>query len=199
MTPIEAAEHALAADRAHDDPAIWITRLPDAEVLARARALEAEGPQGSSPLGRAVRGEGQHRHCRFAHYCGVPRLCLYTADNSARSAAPAGCRCAADRQDQPGSVRDRTGRDAQLRMVCPATCSTRRMFQAVRHPVPRALSPRASFRFALGTDTAGSGRVPAAFGNIVGLKPTLGSVSARGMVPACRSLDTISVFAPIGR
>ena len=36
---------------------------------------------------------------------------------------------------------------------------------------------------------------PAAFGNIVGLKPTIGSVSARGMVPACRSLDTISVFA----
>ena len=49
--------------------------------------------------------------------------------------------------------------------------------------------------FALGTDTAGSGRVPAAFGNIVGLKPTIGSVSARGMVPACRSIDTISVFA----
>ena len=49
--------------------------------------------------------------------------------------------------------------------------------------------------FALGTDTAGSGRVPAGFGNIVGLKPTVGSVSARGMVPACRSVDTISVFA----
>ena len=49
--------------------------------------------------------------------------------------------------------------------------------------------------FALGTDTAGSGRVPAMFGNIVGLKPTIGSVSARGMVPACRSIDTVSVFA----
>ena len=48
---------------------------------------------------------------------------------------------------------------------------------------------------ALGTDTAGSGRVPAAYGNIVGLKPTIGSVSASGMVPACRSVDTISVFA----
>ncbi len=54
-------------------------------------------------------------------------------------------------------------------------------------------------RFALGTDTAGSGRVPAAFGNIVGLKPTRGSVSARGVVPACRSLDTISVFASMRR
>jgi allophanate hydrolase len=48
---------------------------------------------------------------------------------------------------------------------------------------------------ALGTDTAGSGRVPAAFGNIVGLKPTVGSVSATGMVPACRSIDSVSVFA----
>jgi allophanate hydrolase len=49
--------------------------------------------------------------------------------------------------------------------------------------------------FALGTDTAGSGRVPAALNNIVGLKPSLGTVSGRGMVPACRTLDTISVFA----
>jgi allophanate hydrolase len=49
--------------------------------------------------------------------------------------------------------------------------------------------------FALGTDTAGSGRVPAAFNNLVGLKPTKGIFSSRGMVPACRSLDCVSVFA----
>ena len=49
--------------------------------------------------------------------------------------------------------------------------------------------------FALGTDTAGSGRVPAALNNIVGLKPSLGAISSTGMVPACRTLDTISVFA----
>ncbi len=49
--------------------------------------------------------------------------------------------------------------------------------------------------FSLGTDTAGSGRVPAAFNNIVGLKPTLGWFSGRGAVPACRTLDCISVFA----
>ncbi|MGE0023569.1 MAG: allophanate hydrolase [Hyphomicrobium sp.] len=48
--------------------------------------------------------------------------------------------------------------------------------------------------FALGTDTAGSGRVPAAFNNIVGLKPTKGLISARGLVPACRTQDAISVF-----
>jgi allophanate hydrolase len=49
--------------------------------------------------------------------------------------------------------------------------------------------------FALGTDTAGSGRVPAAFNNLVGLKPTRGLLSNHGLVPACRSLDCISIFA----
>jgi allophanate hydrolase len=48
--------------------------------------------------------------------------------------------------------------------------------------------------FSLGTDTAGSGRVPAAFNNIVGLKPTRGLLSTRGVVPACRSLDCVSIF-----
>lgn len=49
--------------------------------------------------------------------------------------------------------------------------------------------------FALGTDTAGSGRVPAGFNNIVGLKPTRGWLSNRGLVPACQFLDCISIFA----
>jgi allophanate hydrolase len=49
--------------------------------------------------------------------------------------------------------------------------------------------------FALGTDTAGSGRVPAAFNNIVGLKPTCGRLSTSGVVPACRSIDCVSIFA----
>lgn len=49
--------------------------------------------------------------------------------------------------------------------------------------------------FALGTDTAGSGRVPAGFNNLIGLKPTLGRISTRGVVPACQTLDCISVFA----
>lgn len=48
--------------------------------------------------------------------------------------------------------------------------------------------------FSLGTDTAGSGRVPAAFNNLVGLKPTKGLLSTRGVVPACRSLDCVSIF-----
>ncbi len=49
--------------------------------------------------------------------------------------------------------------------------------------------------FALGTDTAGSGRIPAGFNNVVGIKPSRGLVSTRGVVPACRSLDCVSIFA----
>ena len=49
--------------------------------------------------------------------------------------------------------------------------------------------------FSLGTDTAGSGRVPAAFNNLIGLKPTRGLLSTKGVVPACRTLDCVSVFA----
>ncbi len=56
--------------------------------------------------------------------------------------------------------------------------------------VARGLVP-----FSLGTDTAGSGRVPAGFNNIIGLKPTKGRFSTQGVVPACRSLDCVSIFA----
>lgn len=49
--------------------------------------------------------------------------------------------------------------------------------------------------FSLGTDTAGSGRIPAAFNNIVGWKPSRGLLSSRGMLPACRTLDCITLFA----
>lgn len=54
---------------------------------------------------------------------------------------------------------------------------------------------RGHVSFALGTDTAGSGRVPAALNGIVGYKPTRGLISTHGVVPACRTLDCIAVFA----
>jgi len=54
---------------------------------------------------------------------------------------------------------------------------------------------RGEVLFALGTDTAGSGRVPAGFNNLVGLKPTPGLVPATGVVPACKTLDCVSIFS----
>ncbi len=52
--------------------------------------------------------------------------------------------------------------------------------------------------FSLGTDTAGSGRVPAAFNNLIGIKPSLGLISTTGVLPACRTLDCVSIFAKNG-
>ncbi|POR35569.1 Urea amidolyase [Tolypocladium paradoxum] len=54
---------------------------------------------------------------------------------------------------------------------------------------------RGTVPFSLGTDTAGSGRVPAGLNNVVGLKPTRGALSTRGVLPACRTLDCVSIFA----
>ena len=76
----------------------------------------------------------------------------------------------------------------------------RNSFNPSSYPGARARAPPSRSRmglasFALGTDTAGSGRVPAAFNNLVGLKPSLGRLSNRGVVPACRSLDCVSIFA----
>ena len=77
----------------------------------------------------------------------------------------------------------------------------RNALRAGSHPgrlelrAPRSRSAAGLVPFSLGTDTAGSGRVPAALNGIVGLKPSLGALSASGVVPACRTLDTISIFA----
>jgi allophanate hydrolase len=194
MKPTEAAEAALAADRAHDDQAIWISRLPDAAVLARARALEQDGPQ-DRPL------------------WGVP---FAVKDNIDVAGMPTTAACPGythmATQTAP-SVQHLLDAGAvlvgktNLDQFATGLVGTRSPYGVPRNVFDASLIPGGSspgsgvavaagiVPFALGTDTAGSGRVPAAFGNIVGLKPTIGSVSARGMVPACRSIDTVSVFA----
>lgn len=192
--PVAAAEAALAADRAHGDPAIWISRCADASVLARARTLAAEGPQGR-PL------------------WGVP---FAVKDNIDVAGMPTTAACAGfayvAQRDAPAVARllaagavlvGKTNLDqfaTGLVGVRSPYGVPRNVFDAARVPGGSSSGSAVAVAagivaFALGTDTAGSGRVPAMFGNIVGLKPTVGSVPATGMVPACRSIDTISVFA----
>ena len=96
---------------------------------------------------------------------------------------------------------------ANLDQFATGLVGTRSPWPVPRNPVDPRLIPGGSSSgsavavahgiasFSLGTDTAGSGRVPAAHVNLVGLKPTPGRVSARGTVPACRTIDTVSVFA----
>jgi len=193
-SPVAAAEAALAADRAHADPAVWITRLPDEAILTRARALQAEGSQG-----RAL--------------WGVP---FAVKDNIDVAGLPTTAACPGfayvPRADAPAVRRlldagavlvGKTNLDqfaTGLVGVRSPFGIPRNVFDAARVPGGSSSGSACAVAagivpFALGSDTAGSGRVPAMFANIVGLKPTVGSVSARGVVPACRSIDTISVFA----
>ncbi|MBV9757262.1 MAG: allophanate hydrolase [Alphaproteobacteria bacterium] len=194
VSPVGAAEAALAADRAYADPAIWITRLPDAAILERARTLETEGPRGRPLWGVTFAVKDN------IDIAGLPTTaaCPGYAYTPARSAP------AAQRLLDAGAVL--IGK-TNLDQFATGLAGVRSPYGAPRNPFDATRVPGGSssgsavavaagiVRFALGTDTAGSGRVPAMFGNIVGLKPTPGSISAVGVVPACRSIETVSVFA----
>jgi allophanate hydrolase len=192
--PIAASEAALAADRAYADPALWIARVPDDAVRARAAALEAEGP-----LGRPLWG------VPFAvkdnlDVAGMPT----TAACPGYAYVPEATAPVVQRLLDAGAVL--LGK-TNLDQFATGLVGTRSPYGTPRNPFDPLRAPGGSSsgsavavaagiaRVALGTDTAGSGRVPAAFCGVVGLKPTLGSVSTRGLVPACRSLDAVSVFA----
>jgi allophanate hydrolase len=192
--PVAAAEAALAADREAADPAIWITRVPDADFLAQARALEDEGPRGRALWGLVVAVKDN------IDVAGMPTTaaCPDYARTPSVSAPPV------QRLLDAGALI--LGK-ANLDQFATGLVGTRSPYGTPRNLFSPAHIPGGSSSgsavavaagiadVALATDTAGSGRVPAAFGNIVGLKPTVGAVSARGMVPACRSVDTMSVFA----
>jgi allophanate hydrolase len=194
LTPVKMAEAAIAADRAHADPAIWITRRSDEAILADAAALEAEGPRGRPLWGVPFAVKDNIDVAGIPTTAACPGF-AYTPDTD----SPAVRRLL----DAGALLIGKTNLD----QFATGLVGTRSPYGVPRNVFDPALVPGGSssgsacavaagiVRFALGTDTAGSGRVPAGFGNIVGLKPTIGSVSARGMVPACRSVDTISVLA----
>jgi allophanate hydrolase len=194
VTPVEAAEAALAADRAHADPAIWITRLPDDVVVAQARKLEAEGPCGRTLWGVPFAVKDNIDVVGLPTTAACPGF-AYVAD----ATAPAVQRLL----DAGAVLLGKTNLD-QFATGLVGTRTPygvpRNVFDPLRVPGGSSSGSACAIAagivpFALGTDTAGSGRVPAAFANIVGLKPTVGSVPTRGVVPACRSVDTVSVFA----
>ncbi len=194
MTPVALARAALAADQAHADPAIWITRRSESAILVDAQALEAEGPKGKPLWGIPFAVKDNIDVAGLPTTAACPGF-AYTPETD----APA-VHCL---RKAGALLIGKTNLD----QFATGLVGTRSPYGIPRNVFDPVLVPGGSssgsacavaagiVHFALGTDTAGSGRVPAAFGNIVGLKPTIGSVSARGMVPACRSVDTISVFA----
>lgn len=194
LTPTQLVTEILARIAAHADPAVWIHLLSREELLAHARQIESRGPA-AQPL------------------YGVP---FAIKDNIDLAGAPttAACREFSYTPKESAAVVQRL-LDAgaipigktNLDQFATGLVGVRSPYGVPRNPFRADVIPGGSssgsavavaaglVSFALGTDTAGSGRVPAGLNNLVGLKPTKGALSTRGVVPACRSLDCVSIFA----
>jgi allophanate hydrolase len=193
-SPAETIARAYARIRAHNDAAIFITLRDEADAIEEARALAAKADT-SLPLYGVpfavkdnidVAGLPTTAACPdFAYTAKADATCV--ARLRAAGAIPIGKTNLDQFATGLVGVRSPYGipRNAIDPKLIPGGSSSGSAVAVAAGLVP----------FALGTDTAGSGRVPAALGNIVGLKPSLGMVSTAGAVPACRTLDCISVFA----
>ena len=195
---VEVAQAALDAVAAYDliQPQAWILRLPAEAVLAQARAVDdriAAGeilPLAGVPF--AVKDNIDVAGWPTSAAC--PAF-AYTPDRSAtvvEKLVEAGAVLIGKTnldQFATGLVGARSPYGAPL-------CVFDQAYVSGGSSSGSAVAVAAGLvAFALGTDTAGSGRVPAAFNHLIGLKPSKGRWSTRGLVPACRSLDCISVFA----
>ncbi|ATC24798.1 allophanate hydrolase [Caulobacter vibrioides] len=192
------ARSALAAIEAYDaiQPQVWTLRLPEAAVLAQARAVDARIAAGETlPLaGVPFAVKDNIDVADLATTAACPAF-AYTAGRSAtvveQLLAAGAVLVGKTNLDQfaTGLVGTRSPYGAPR-------CVFNQAFVSGGSSSGSAVAVAAGLvAFALGTDTAGSGRVPAAFNHLVGLKPSKGRWSTRGLVPACRSLDCISVFA----
>src|SRR5688572_2527798 len=194
LTPSKLVERLIAERAKHAASNIWISSVDDASLRYRARQLDV-ADQTSLPL----------YGIPFAikdniDFAGLPT----TAGCPAFAYQPASSAPVVQALIDAGAIA--LGK-TNLDQFATGLVGTRSPHGACRNAFdPQYLSGGSSSgsavavalgiaSFALGTDTAGSGRVPAAFNNLIGYKPTLGLLSMRGVVPACRSLDTVSVFA----
>ncbi|CAB3695058.1 Allophanate hydrolase [Paraburkholderia sediminicola] len=201
LTPTEVVTSALARIAEIDRPEVWILRVPAADLKARAHALEAlYEAQGCAVFERMPLFGVPFAVKDNIDVAGLPT----TAACEPFSYTPEISAFAVQRLIDAGAIL--IGK-TNLDQFATGLVGTRSPYGAVRNTAfPERVSGGSSsgsavavaagcVAFSLGTDTAGSGRVPAGFNGLVGLKPSLGLVSKRGVVPACRSLDTISVFA----
>ncbi|MDO9414135.1 MAG: allophanate hydrolase [Pseudolabrys sp.] len=193
-TPAETMARTYARIRAHNDPAIFISLRDEADAVAEARALEAKGDTNLPLYGVPVAVKDN------IDVAGLPT----TAACPAFSFMPLHDATAVSRLRAAGAII--IGK-TNLDQFATGLVGVRSPYGVPRNTFDAELIPGGSSSgssvavaaglvpLALGTDTAGSGRVPAGFNNIVGLKPSLGLISTHGLLPACRTLDCISIFA----
>jgi allophanate hydrolase len=196
-SPEATVARTYARIRAHDDPAIFIALRAEADALAEAKALAAE--RNRAPADRPLYGVPVAVKDNI-DVAGLPT----TAACPAFAYTPkADATCVARLKRAGAIVVGKTNLD----QFATGLVGVRTPYGIPRNLFDPALIPGGSSSgsaiavaaglvpLALGTDTAGSGRVPAGLSNIVGLKPSLGLVSTAGVVPACRTLDCVSVLA----
>jgi allophanate hydrolase len=193
-TPADTVARSYSRIRAHGDPALFITLRKEEDAAAEANALQLKGPQGYPLYGIPVAIKDN------IDVAGLPT----TAACPAFSYRPGADAAVVARLRAAGAI---VLGKTNLDQFATGLVGVRSPYGVPRNPIDPALIPGGSSSgsavavaaglvpLSLGTDTAGSGRVPAGLNNIVGLKPSLGLVSTAGVVPACRSLDCVSVFA----
>jgi allophanate hydrolase len=192
--PADIVKRSFARIRAHNDPALFISLREESDVAAEAEALAGKADKTLPLYGIPVTVKDNIDVAGLPTTAACPAY-LYRARRDstavARLRAAGALILGKTNLDQfaTGLVGVRTpygiGRNLFDEKLIPGGSSTGSALS-----VGSGIAP-----LSLGTDTAGSGRVPAAFSNIVGLKPSLGLVSTAGVVPACRTLDCVSIFA----
>jgi allophanate hydrolase len=194
LTPSALVEGLLARIAARADDHVWIDLLSRDDLMALASRLEAEGPAGKPLYGIPFAIKDNIDLAGHPTTAACPAF-AYQAQESAvvvqRLVAAGAIPIGKTNLDQfaAGLTGTRSPYGAP-------SCALRPGYVSGGSSSGSAVAVSAGLvSFALGTDTAGSGRVPAAFNNLIGLKPTRGLISTRGVVPACRSLDCVSVFA----
>ena len=193
-TPADIVARSYARIRAHDDPAMFITLREEKDVLAEAQRLGHDGDKTLPLYGIPVAVKDNIDVKGLPTTAACPAF-LYHARNDATAVA---------RLRAAGAlILGKTNLD----QFATGLVGIRSPYGTPRNLFDEKLIPGGSSSgsgvvvgagiapLSLGTDTAGSGRVPAGFSNIVGLKPSLGLVSTAGVVPACRTLDCVSIFA----
>ncbi len=185
-------EKVVDALDATPDPATWISRVPAGELRARARELR-DGPADLALLGVpfAVKDNidvaGLPTTAACPDFAYMPRESAFVVRTLLQAGAVLVGKTNMD-QFATGLVGTRTPHGA-----CSSVFSREHISGGSSSGSAVAVAA-GIVPFSLGTDTAGSGRVPAAFNAIVGLKPSVGRLSCGGVVPACRTLDCVSIF-----